>query len=102
MDHQRMATRARGVLVLALVVALVVAGAAYGVWRTQRQVPVVIDPACPALVTNTSNGSDDYGDTVHWGGRTYWSSEARTTAGAEQLGVVTCSVSDMPNEHGWS
>jgi hypothetical protein len=95
-----MTTRARGVLVLALVAVLVVAGASYGVWRSQRQVPVVVDPACPALLTNTSNGAEDFGDTVEWNGQTYWSSEGRTTAAA-QLGVVSCSVSAMPNERGW-
>ncbi len=85
---------------MVLVAVLVLTGASVADWFTHREVPVVVDPACPALLTNSSNGSEDFGDTVHWGGRTYWSSEGRTTAAAE-LGVVTCSVSAMPNEDGW-
>jgi len=84
-----------------LVVVLVLAGASAALWSTYRQVPVVVDPACPALLTNTRNGTDDYGDTVEWAGQTWWRSEARTTADGAQLGVVTCSMSDMPNDHGW-
>lgn len=95
-----MTTRTRRVLVLVLAVVLVLGVTSYGLWRTQREVPVVVDPACPALLTNTSNGAEDFGDTVEWGGRTYWSSEATTTAAA-QVGAVTCSVSAMPNEDGW-
>jgi hypothetical protein len=87
------------VVVLAAVVAL--AGASVGFWFTHREVEVVVDPACPPLLTNTRSSTDDYGDTVEWAGQTWWRSEARTTADVEQLGVVTCSMSDLPNEHGW-
>ena len=86
---------------LALAVVLVVVGASVGYRYSQRQVPVVVDPACPALVTNTSNGTQDFGDTVTWAGQTWWRSERRATAGAAQLGVVTCLVADIPNEQGW-
>lgn len=87
-------------MALVLAVALVVAGTSVAFWSSHRQLPVVVDPACPALVTNTSRSTQDFGDTVTWGGRTWWSSEATTTAAA-QVGAVTCSVSAMPNENGW-
>jgi hypothetical protein len=38
---------------------------------------------------------------VEWDGRTWWRSEGRTTADTEQVGVVTCLVGEIPNEHGW-
>jgi hypothetical protein len=100
-DDHEMTSRGRRVLVVVIAVVLVLGAASYGVWRTQRQVPVVVDAACPALLTNTRNSTDDYGDTVEWAGQTWWRSEARTTGDLEQVGVVTCSVSAMPNEHGW-
>ncbi len=95
-----MTTTRRRVLLVVLAV-VVVAGALTGRWWTTRQVPVVVDPACPPLLTNTSNGTDDYGDVVEWDGRTWWRSEGRTTADAEQVGVVGCVVTEMPNAHGW-
>ncbi len=95
-----MPTRRWRLLVLVLVVVL--AGAVAGTaWSVRRPVPVVVDPACPPLLRGTSSATDDYGDTVDWHGQTYWRSEDRTRAG-EQVGVVTCSISTMPNEQGWS
>lgn len=95
-----MTTTRRRVLLVALAVVVVV-GVLAGRWWTTRQVPVVIDPACPPLLTNTSDATDDYGDTVHWDGRTWWRAEGRTTADTDELGEVVCSISQMPNEHGW-
>lgn len=75
---------------LLLAVALVAVGGSTAYWFTHRQVPVVFDPACPALLTNTSNAAEDFGDAVDWAGRTYWLTEGKTR-GAAQVGVVTCS-----------
>ena len=87
------------VLVVALVVAAV--GGVAGYRYAHRQVLVVVDPACPPLVTNTSDATDDYGDVLQWGGQLWWRSEGRTKAGTDELGVVTCTVGAIPNEHGW-
>jgi hypothetical protein len=88
-------------LLLVLAAVVVLAGGSAAFWFTHRKISVVVDPACPRLLTNTRNSTDDYGDTVEWAGQTWWRSEARTTADTEQVGVVTCLVSAMPNEHGW-
>jgi hypothetical protein len=100
---QQMTTARRRVLVVALVVALVAAVAVGTAWYryAHRQVLVVVDPACPPLITNTSDATDDYGDVLQWDGQTWWRSEGRTKADTNQLGVVTCTVGSIPNEHGW-
>ena len=87
---------------MALVLAgvLIVAGVSIGSWYVNRPVPVVVDPACPALLTNTSNATEDFGDTVKWAGRTYWRSEGETRAAA-QVGVVTCSAIADLGGRGW-
>lgn len=76
---------------LLLAVVLVLGGGSVAVWATQRPQRVVVDPACPALLTHTDNATEDFGDTVSWAGRTYWRTEGKTR-GAARLGVVTCSV----------
>ncbi len=85
--------------VLALVVVVAVVVASTVSWWTHRQEPRVVDAACPPLLTNTSNAADDYGDVVAWSGRSLWRTGGRTTAG-EQVGVVGCSVSSMPDRDG--
>jgi hypothetical protein len=104
-----MVLRRRRLLVVVLAAVVVLVGASVGVWSTQRQVPVVVDPACPPLLTNTSNGLDDYADLVTWGGNRYVGAAAyddtpkvtEVRAGAV-LGLVTCSFSSMSNDRGWS
>jgi hypothetical protein len=98
-----MRTARRRALVVALVVVLVAAvvGGTAAYRHAHRQVLVVVDPACPPLVTNTSDATDDYGDVVQWEGQTWWRSEARTRADSDEFGVVTCTVGSIPNEHGW-
>jgi hypothetical protein len=80
----------RGRLLLLLAGALVVAAASVGLWSTYRQAPVVVDPACPPLLSNTSSATEDFGDTVTWAGQTYWLTSGKARGG-EQVGVVTCS-----------
>ena len=95
-------TRRRLLAVLAVlaVVAVVVAWAAAR--RPPRQELVVVDPACPPLVSGTSDAADDYGDTVEWSGRTWWRTEGRTTADTHLAsGVVICSIAEIPNAKGW-
>lgn len=87
-------------LVLLLAVVLALGGGSVAVWATQRPVPVVLDPACPAFLTHTSNATEDFGDTVEWGRRTYWRSDGSTRA-ADRLGVVTCSVLADRGNTGW-
>ena len=96
----RSARSVRLAAVLVAVVAVLVGSTAWFRYA-HRQVPVVVDPACPPLITHTSNATDDYGDVLQWQGRTWWRTERRTTADTNALGVVTCSVTAMPNPHGW-
>lgn len=91
--------RGRVLVVLVLVVTVAVIVASTVSYVRQRRAPVVVDAACPALLPGTSDATDDYGDVVEWRGQTLWRSEQRTTAG-EQVGVVGCSVTSMPNPDG--
>lgn len=94
--------RGRVLVVLVLVVTVAVIVASTVSFVRQRQAPVVVDASCPALLPGTSNATDDYGDTVESAGQTWWRTEGRTTAEPSlQVGVVTCSISEMPNENGW-
>ena len=53
-------------------------------------------------ISGTSDATDDYGDTVHWSGRTWWRTEGRTRADTGLAsGVVTCSIAEIPDENGW-
>jgi hypothetical protein len=95
-----MAVRRTRLLVVVLAAVVVLAGASVGVWFTQRQVPVVVDPACPPLLTHTTTATEDFGDAVTWAGRTYWLTEGKTRAGA-QVGVVSCSVTNDLGNREW-
>jgi hypothetical protein len=85
------------VLFLAIVLAVVVASTVSYV--TRPKVRMSEDAACPPLLTHTSNGADDYGDVIEWHGQSLWRTSERTRAG-DQVGVVGCSISTMPNPEG--
>ena len=88
------------VLVVALVVAAV--GGVAGYRYAHRQVPVVVNPACPALVTNTSDAAQDFADVVTWTGRTYVKAEdGPDWVQGDVAGVVGCSIGEMDNPKGW-
>ena len=93
--------RGRVLVVLVLVVTVAVIVASTVSFVRQRRAPVVVDAACPALLPGTSDATDDYGDVVRWSGRTWWRTEGRTKADTNLVGVVTCSLGDLPNENGW-
>ncbi|SEQ02438.1 hypothetical protein [Microlunatus flavus] len=93
--------RGRVLMVLFLVLMVVVVVASTVSYVRHRSDPVVVDAACPPLLPHTSNATDDYGDTVHWDGRTWWRTEGRTKADGNVVGVVTCTVAEIPNENGW-
>jgi hypothetical protein len=95
-------TRRRRLVVLVLAAVVVLAAAVVGVWFTQRQLPVVVDATCPALLTNTSNASEDFADVVTWRGRTYVAVEdGPDWAQGDTAGAVTCSIGEMDNPEGW-
>ncbi|MGI3780474.1 MAG: hypothetical protein ACRYG2_06810 [Janthinobacterium lividum] len=89
-------------MVLLIAVVLVVVGAGVGYRYVHRQVPVVVDPACPALLTNTSDAAQDFADVVTWDGRTFVRAEERPSRVLSDVaGVVGCSVGEMDNPKGW-
>lgn len=92
--------RRRRLLLVVLAVVVVAATASVGFWLTHRQLPVVVDPACPALLTNTVDATEDFGDTVTWAGQTYWLTGG-DVRGAAQVGVVTCSYLADRGDSGW-
>ncbi|MGI3782332.1 MAG: hypothetical protein ACRYG2_16345 [Janthinobacterium lividum] len=93
----------RGRILLVLLAAVVVlAGTSVAFWFTHREVPVVVDPACPALLSNTTNAAVDFADVVTWGGRTYVRAEdGPDWVLGDVTGVVGCSVGEMDNPKGW-
>jgi len=95
-----MAVRRTRLLVVVLAAVVVLAGGSVAVWSTQRQVPVVVEPACPPLLSNTTSATEDFGDAVTWAGQTYWLTEGKTRAG-EQVGVVSCSVISDLGDRRW-
>jgi hypothetical protein len=81
---------------------VVLAAASLGWWLTHREVPVVVDPACPALVRGTTDAAEDFADVVTWAGRTYVEvDDGPDWVLGDSAGTVTCSIGEMDNPNGW-
>lgn len=89
-------------VVLAVVLVALGAVGVSSVYRyAHREVPVAGDPACPALLTNTSNAAEDFADVVTWAGRTYVrADDGPDWALSDVTGVVGCSIGEMDNPSG--
>lgn len=95
-------TRRRRLVLIVVAAVLVLSGASVALWLGHRQVRVVVDPACPPLLTHTDDRTQDFADVVTWEGRTYVRAEhGPDLEPTEDVGVVTCLVGAMRNPEGW-